>query len=174
MPERPTFRYRDDVLAELWKYGVRPKAHTPPDLVRSFINDLYRHELRRLRDRYLRKEFPKREYLDRVVQVRDKYPVLALRPRVQAEQHRFGALDRRGQTDKLKAVAPPLDLHPEPCLDLVQMLIKRSAQFHQPDIIRRGEQHVARRRSRAHSASSPTRRPRRELGMASVMMTSAN
>ena len=80
-PERPAFRYRDDVLAELWKYGVRPKAHTPPELIRSFINDLYRHELRRLRDRYLRKEFPKREYLARVVQVRDKYPVLALRPR---------------------------------------------------------------------------------------------
>jgi hypothetical protein len=80
-PERPSFRYRDDVLAELWKHGVRPTAHTPPELVRSFINDLYRHELRRLRDRYLRQEFPKREYLQRVVQVRDTYPVLALRAR---------------------------------------------------------------------------------------------
>lgn len=81
MPDRPVFRYRQDVLAELWKYGVRPTEHTPPDLVRSFINDLYRHELRRLRDRYMRQEFPKREYLDRVVQVRDRYRVLALRPR---------------------------------------------------------------------------------------------
>jgi hypothetical protein len=81
VPDRPVFRYREDVLAELWKYGVRPTEHTPPDLVRSFINDLYRHELRRLRDRYMRQEFPKREYLDRVVQVRDRYPVLALRPR---------------------------------------------------------------------------------------------
>jgi hypothetical protein len=80
-PERPVFRYRDDVLAELWTYGVRPREHTPPDLVRSFINDLYRHELRRLRDQYMRREFPKREYLQRVVQVREKYPVLALRPR---------------------------------------------------------------------------------------------
>jgi hypothetical protein len=42
---------------------------------------LYRHELRRLRDQYMRREFPKREYLQRVVQVREKYPVLALRPR---------------------------------------------------------------------------------------------
>jgi hypothetical protein len=80
-PEGPVFRYREDVLAELWKYGVRPKDQTPPGLVRSFINDLYRHELRRLRDQYIRREFPKREYLQRVVQVRDKYPVLALRPR---------------------------------------------------------------------------------------------
>jgi hypothetical protein len=80
-PERPVFHYRDDVLAELWRYGVRPREHTPPDLVRSFINDLYRHELRRLRDQYMRREFPKSEYLQRVVQVREKYPVLALRPR---------------------------------------------------------------------------------------------
>jgi hypothetical protein len=78
--ELPTFRYRDDVLAELWKYGVRPRETTPPQLVRGFINNLYRHELRRLRDQYLRQEFPKREYLHRVVQVRDRYPVLALRP----------------------------------------------------------------------------------------------
>ena len=80
-PDRPTFVYRDDVLAALWHYGVRPAAHTPPALVRAFINDLYRHELRRLRARLLNKEFPKHEYLDRVVAVRDKYPVLSLRPR---------------------------------------------------------------------------------------------
>jgi hypothetical protein len=80
-PERPVYHYRDDVLEELWRYGVRPGKHTPPDLVRSFINDLYRYELRRLRDQYMRREFPKREYLQRVVQVREKYPVLALRPR---------------------------------------------------------------------------------------------
>ncbi len=79
--ERPTFRYRDDVLAELWKYGVRPTEQTPPELVREFINDLYRHELRRLRDGLLKKEFPKHEYLDRVVAVRERYRVLALRPR---------------------------------------------------------------------------------------------
>jgi hypothetical protein len=50
-------------------------------LVRGFINDLYRHELRRLRARLLNKEFPKHEYLDRVVAVRERYRVLALKPR---------------------------------------------------------------------------------------------
>ena len=45
-PDRPVFRYHDDVLAALWTYGVRPTEHTPPELVRGFINDLYRHELR--------------------------------------------------------------------------------------------------------------------------------
>ena len=80
-PDRATFTYRDDVLVELWRYGVRPTAHTPPELVRSFINDLYRHELRRLRESLRKKEFPKGEYLDRVIAIRDRYPVLALRPR---------------------------------------------------------------------------------------------
>ena len=80
-PDDPAFRYREDVLAELWRYGVRPTERTPPELVRGFINELYRHELRRLRDELLMKAFPKHEYLDRVVAVRERYRVLALRPR---------------------------------------------------------------------------------------------
>ena len=80
-PDRPVYRYHEDVLAALWTYGVRPAAHTPPELVRGFINDLYRHELRRLRDQLLKKEFPKPEYLDRVVAIRERYRVLSLRPR---------------------------------------------------------------------------------------------
>jgi len=79
--DRPVYKYRDDVLAELWKYGVRPTEYTPPELVRGFINELYKFELRKLRDRYVRGEFPKREYHRLVIQIRDKYPVLALRPR---------------------------------------------------------------------------------------------
>ena len=79
--ERPVYKYRQDVLAELWKYGVVPTEHTPPELVRGFIRDLYRFEIRRLRERYVRTEFSKREYFDKVVELRDKYPVLALVPR---------------------------------------------------------------------------------------------
>jgi hypothetical protein len=79
--DRPTYRYRNDVLAELWKYGVRPTEHTPPQLARGFINELYKYELRKLRDRYVRGEFPKREYHRLVIEIRNKYPVLALTPR---------------------------------------------------------------------------------------------
>ena len=67
--DRPVFRYREDVLAELWKYGVRPTDHTPPALVRSFINEIYKFELRKLRDRYVRGEFPKREYHQLVIEI---------------------------------------------------------------------------------------------------------
>jgi len=79
--DRRPYRYRDDVLAELWKYGVRPTEHTRPELARGFINELYKYELRKLRDRYVRGEFPKREYHRLVIEIRERYPVLALTPR---------------------------------------------------------------------------------------------
>ncbi len=61
---RSPFRYRADVLEELWRHGVQPTERTPPALVREFVRDLYRYEIRRLRARLLRKEFPKRNMPD--------------------------------------------------------------------------------------------------------------
>jgi hypothetical protein len=73
-------KYRADVLARLETHGIRPRPTTRPELVREFVNDLYRYEIRRLRDRLLRGEFPKDTYYDRVVTLRNKYSVLALKP----------------------------------------------------------------------------------------------
>jgi hypothetical protein len=74
------FRYRRDVLAALERHGVMPTPSTSPELVREFVNDLYRYEIRRLRDSLLRGDFPKNTYIDRVVTLRNKYSVLALKP----------------------------------------------------------------------------------------------
>ena len=74
-----TYRYRADVLQRLEMHGIRPRPTTPPELVRGFVNDLYRYEIRQLRDRLLRGEFPKHTYHGRVVALRNKYSVLALR-----------------------------------------------------------------------------------------------
>jgi len=74
------YRYRREVLEKLEAHGVRPHPTTPPELVREFVNDLYRYEIRRLRERLLLGEFPKHSYFDRVVSLRNKYSVLALRP----------------------------------------------------------------------------------------------
>jgi hypothetical protein len=49
-------------------------------LVHEFVNDLYRFELRRLRDRLVRKEIPKLGYYDRVVELRRRYPLVSLKP----------------------------------------------------------------------------------------------
>jgi len=72
--------YRAEILEALLHYGARPTSATRPELVHEFVSDLYRHELRRLRDRLIAKEFPKREYFDRVVALRNRYRIIAMRP----------------------------------------------------------------------------------------------
>lgn len=74
-----SYRYRQEVLDLLWAHGVQPTPDTPPEFVREFVNDLYRYELRRLRDRLVSREIPKTSYFARVVELRRKYPVLSLR-----------------------------------------------------------------------------------------------
>jgi hypothetical protein len=74
------YRYKPAVIAQLWLHGVHPRTSTPPELVHEFVSDLYRFELRRLRDRLVRGEIPKRGYYDRVVELRLKYPLVSLKP----------------------------------------------------------------------------------------------
>ena len=74
-----TYKYRREVLEQLWRHGVQPAPTTPPELVHDFVNDLYRYELRRLRDRLLRREIEKAGYFDRVVEVRERYRLLAVK-----------------------------------------------------------------------------------------------
>jgi hypothetical protein len=75
-----TYRYRADVLEQLERHGVRPTSSTKPELVHEFVSDLYRYELRRLRDRLVRREIPKEGYFDRVVALRRQYPLVSLKP----------------------------------------------------------------------------------------------
>ena len=74
------YRYRRDVLDQLAHHGGRPTSSTRPELVHEFVSDLYRFELRRLRDRRVRKEIPAAGYFDRVVDLRRKYPLISLKP----------------------------------------------------------------------------------------------
>jgi len=64
------FRYRTDVLRRLWVHGVQPHERTRPELVRDFVRDLYKYEIRRLRERLLRREFPRDTYARRVDELR--------------------------------------------------------------------------------------------------------
>ncbi|MBI4886570.1 MAG: hypothetical protein HY824_05725 [Acidobacteria bacterium] len=73
------YRYKTEVLDELARHGVRPKPTTAPEVLRDFVNDLYRFELRRLRDRLVRREIPKPEYSAHVVEARNRYRLLALK-----------------------------------------------------------------------------------------------
>jgi len=74
----PSYSYRTDVLEALVRHGVTPTAHTRPDVIHEFVSDLYRHELRLLRERLRRNEFPRREYFDRVVELRKRYAIISM------------------------------------------------------------------------------------------------
>jgi hypothetical protein len=75
------YRYRRDVLDRLSKHGVQPGSSTRPELVHEFVSDLYRYELRRLRDRLVRGAIRKDGYHDRVVALRRQYLLVSLKPR---------------------------------------------------------------------------------------------
>ncbi len=73
-----TYRYKPEILELLARHGVIPKPTTAPAAARAAVNDIYRYELRLLRDRYLVGEFSKQAYYDKVVEVRNRYPVMAI------------------------------------------------------------------------------------------------
>lgn len=68
--------YRPEVLETLLAHGLSPHPDTPPEFVREALSGLYRHEIRQLRARLLRKEFPRHEYAGRVDALRRRYVLL--------------------------------------------------------------------------------------------------
>ena len=66
------------VLEALAGHGLRPKADTSVELLRDQVNDLYRYEIRRLRDRLLAGAIPKARYADAVRTLRTRYVLLSL------------------------------------------------------------------------------------------------
>ena len=74
--------YRVEILDQLALHGIRPRPSTSPDFVRDYLSDLYRYEIRRLKKRLQRGEFPQTDYLSRVVQLRVKYPLLSIPTRL--------------------------------------------------------------------------------------------
>jgi hypothetical protein len=70
--------YRPEVLEQLATHGIQPRPTTEPSLVRDFLSDLYRYEIRRLRARLLRGEIPRQDYSGHVVRLRLRYPLLSI------------------------------------------------------------------------------------------------
>lgn len=70
--------YRPEVLEALASHGLVPGPDTSPARLREAINDLYRHEVRRLRDRCRAREFPVAELAPRVVELRRRYVLLSI------------------------------------------------------------------------------------------------
>ena len=71
-------RYRPEVLELLATHGLAPRPDTAPGRLREQINDLYRVEIRRLRDQCRAGAFPVPELPVRVVALRQRYLLLSI------------------------------------------------------------------------------------------------
>ena len=71
-------RYKPDVLDELFRHGLTPGPTTSPEKLREQINDLYRIEIRKLRDRCRAGEFSTRELPAHVIELRKRYVLLSI------------------------------------------------------------------------------------------------
>jgi len=75
---RPTYIYEDRVLEALAGHGLVPRPNTPPGQLRDAVRDLYRYEIRRLRQRLLAGDIPRHQYADHVIALRKRYLVLSV------------------------------------------------------------------------------------------------
>ena len=73
-----TYTYRAEVLEELARHGLRPLPSTSPGALRDAVRDLYKFEIKRLRAALLAGRFPKSEYAEKVIALRQRYPLLSI------------------------------------------------------------------------------------------------
>jgi hypothetical protein len=74
------WEYPAELVDALGSFGLRPRPETPPRFTRDALSDLYRHEIRRLRERLLAGEVQKPDYQGLVIALRKKYWPLSLTP----------------------------------------------------------------------------------------------
>ena len=73
-----SFHYTPEVLEELRRHGAAPHDGSDPQMVRDWLSAVYKYEIRGLKRRLLRREFPQREYADRVRALRRNYVLLSI------------------------------------------------------------------------------------------------
>jgi hypothetical protein len=71
-------KLKPEVLSELASHGLIPNERTSTARLREQINDLYRIEIRKLRDRCRAGEFTTRELPAHVIELRKRYILLSI------------------------------------------------------------------------------------------------
>lgn len=72
------FTYHQQILDELSGHGLIPGPTTSPQQLRDAVRDLYKYEIRRLRDRLLDGQIRKPDYAGHVVALRKRYWLLSI------------------------------------------------------------------------------------------------
>ena len=70
--------FKPEVLDELARHGLIPGPRTSAERLREQVNDLYRVEIRKLRDRCRAGDFPTQELPRHVVELRKRYVLLSI------------------------------------------------------------------------------------------------
>ena len=70
--------YPPEFIEALAGFGLAPTPETPPSLLRDALNDLYRYELRRMRDGLRAGQIEKVDYHGVVIAARKRYWPLSL------------------------------------------------------------------------------------------------
>jgi hypothetical protein len=73
-----TYQYQAPVLDELARHGLRPLPTTAPGVLRDAVRDLYKYEIRVLRERHLAGQIPRQDYASHVVALRRRYWLLSV------------------------------------------------------------------------------------------------
>ena len=73
-----TYEYADRILDELARHGLKPLPGTSPQQLRDAVRDLYKYEIKRLRDRLLAGQIERRDYAGHVVELRKRYWLLSI------------------------------------------------------------------------------------------------
>ena len=76
-------RWRPEILEQLGSHAIFPKPETDPVMVRNYLKALYTMEIRTMRVEQQKKErvgdtSGRKAYAQRVVELRDRYPVLRI------------------------------------------------------------------------------------------------
>ena len=67
------FRYHQTILDALAGHGLAPLPSTPPGRLRDALRELYKYEIRRLRERLLAGAIEKKHYASHVIALRRRY-----------------------------------------------------------------------------------------------------
>ena len=73
-----TYAYDARVLDALARHGLMPQPSTSPEQLRDAVRDLYKYEIRVLRQRLLDGAIERRHYADHVVELRKRYWILSV------------------------------------------------------------------------------------------------
>lgn len=73
-----TYAYHPQILEELARHGLKPRASSPPAQLRDAVRELYKYEIKRLRGELLAGRFLKTQYAGRVIELRKRYWLLSV------------------------------------------------------------------------------------------------